>query len=91
MGTLITKPFTCQGDSLHINAAAKGGLVAVAVLDEEGVQYEGFGRIDCALFDGDSVDHQVTWQRSAYGDLQGRVIRLKFYLRDARLYSFAQQ
>ena len=91
MGTLITKPFTCRGDSLHINASAKGGLVAVAVLDEEGVQYEGFGRMDCALFDGDAVDHQVTWRRSAYGDLKGRAIRLKFYLRDARLYSFAQQ
>ena len=61
------------------------------MLDEEGVQYEGFGRIDCALFDGDSVDHQVTWRRSAYGDLKGRVIRLKFYLRDARLYGFGQQ
>ena len=90
-GALITKPFTCWGDSLHINAAAKGGLVAVAVLDEEGVQCEGFGRMDCALFDGDSVDQQVTWRRSAYGDLKGRVIRLKFYLRDAHLYGFVQQ
>ena len=88
-GTLITKPFLVDGDSLSINAAARGGSVAVAVLDEHGIQHEGFPRADCALFDGDSVDHRVTWRtKTSLDDLRGRPARLKFYLRNAELYSF---
>ncbi|MXZ34533.1 MAG: hypothetical protein F4Z21_04575 [Acidobacteria bacterium] len=60
----------------------------MAVLDEEGIQYPGFGKIDCAVFDSDSVRHAATWRYSSLGSLKGKVIRLKFYLRNARLYSF---
>lgn len=90
LGTLITQPFRCAGGTLQINAAARKGLVAVAVLDEEGLQYKGFGRADCALFDSDSVRHEVTWRQVSFAALQGKVIRLKFYLRNAHLYSFVQ-
>lgn len=61
-----------------------------AVLDEEQIQRDGFGRPDCARFDGDSVRHEVTWRRESFSSLKGRMVRLKFYLRNARLYSFAQ-
>ena len=50
-GTLVTKPFRCDGGRLAINAAARGGMVRVAVLDEEGIQYEGYSGQECALFD----------------------------------------
>ena len=87
-GTLITKPFCVDGDSLYINAAARGGSVAVAVLDEHGIQHEGFSRADCAVFDGDSVDHRVTWRtKTSLDDLRGHPVRIKFYLRNAELYS----
>ena len=89
-GTLVTRPFRCEGGSLRINAAARGGELAVAVLDADGVQQEGFGRPDSALFDGDSVRWEMTWRRARFDDLRGRAIRLKFYLRNARLYSFQQ-
>ena len=39
MGTLVTKPFVCEGNELIINASAEKGLVAVVVLDESGIQY----------------------------------------------------
>ena len=90
IGTLVTKPFCCEGDSLRINAMAHGGLVAVAVLDEQGTQYDGFGKYDCAVFDGDSVRHEVTWRQVSFASLKGKTVRLKFYLRNARLYSFSQ-
>ena len=91
MGTLVTKPFRCDGGRLSLNTAASGGSVAVAVLDESGIQYEGYSSTDCALFDGDSVRHTVTWrERTCLDELRGFNIRLKFYLRHARLYSFAQ-
>ena len=88
MGTLVTQPFTFEGDSLEINAQARGGLAAVAVLDRQGTQVPGFGKTDCAIFDSDSVRHTVTWRQVSIGSLKGKVIRLKFYLRNARLYSF---
>ena len=93
-GTVLTKPFRCAGEELVINAAARGGYVAVAMLDEAGQHigdyFTGFKKIDCALFDGDSVRHKVTWRdNTSLASLKGQVIRLKFYLRNAQLYSFA--
>jgi len=88
-GSLITKPFRCEGGPLKINASARGGMVGVAVLDESGIQYQGYSRQECALFDGDSVDHSVTWrEKLSLEELKGNTIRLKFYLQNASLYSF---
>ena len=90
-GTVVTKPFQCDGGPLRINAAARGGSVSLAVLDEQGTQHQGFGKTDCAIFDGDSVRHNVNWRNNvSLESLKGQVIRLKFYLRNARLYSFNQ-
>ena len=44
--TLVTKPFRCEGGQLSINAAARGGMVGVAVLDESGTQFQGYSRQD---------------------------------------------
>lgn len=88
-GTLVTIPFRCEGGPLKINSSARGGMVGIAVLDESGIQYQGYSRQECALFDGDSTDHLVTWRdKVSLEELKGKDIRLKFYLRDASLYSF---
>ena len=89
VGSLNTKPFRCEGGPLKINASARGGMVGVAVLDDSGIQYQGYSRQECALFDGDSVDHSVTWrEKLSLEELKGKTIRLKFYLQNASLYSF---
>ena len=89
MGTLITNPFVCEGNELIINASAEKGLVGVAVLDESGIQYSGYSKRDCVLFDSDSISHKVTWQkRPTLDELKGKTIRLKFYLKNAKLYAF---
>lgn len=89
MGTLVTKPFRCDGRMLTINASARGGLVGVAVLDESGTQFQGYSLQECVLFDGDSVRHTVSWrEKLSLEDLRGRHIRLKFYTRSAKLFSF---
>lgn len=88
-GTLITKPFRCEGGRLSINTAAKGGMVGIAVVDESGTQFQGYSRQECALFDGDSVRHTMTWrEKGSLEELKGRDIRLKFYIRNASLFSF---
>ena len=89
-GTLVTKPFRCGSGPLIINASARGGMVSVAVLDESGTQYPGYSRQKCALFDGDSVRHRVTWkEKLSLEELKGKNVRLKFYLKDASLFSFS--
>ena len=89
-GTLVTKPFVCEGGNLTINASARGGLVGVAVLDESGIQYQGYSRQECALFDSDSIRHDVTWRtKLSLDELKGETVRLKFYLWNASLYAFS--
>ena len=53
------------------------GLVAVAVLDESGIQYSGYSKRDCVLFDSDSISHKVTWEKTpTLDELKGKTIRL---------------
>jgi hypothetical protein len=74
---------------LKVNAAARAGSVAVAVLGENGLQKDGFARADCAAFDGDSIGHRVTWREHVSLDsLKGETVSLKFYLRSASLFAF---
>ena len=89
-GYLVTTPFECAGGDLLINAAARGGQISVAVLDEEGIQHPDFGRMHAVVFDGDSVRHKAGWKDGDFEALRGKQIRLKFYLRNASLYSFTQ-
>ena len=51
---MLTKPILCEGGQLTINAGAQGGSVAVAVLDDDGMQHEDMRMIDCAVLDTDS-------------------------------------
>jgi hypothetical protein len=90
IGTLTTQIMHCKGGLLSINAAAKNGMAGVAVLDESGIQYQGYSMQECAIFDGDSINRTMTWKDNlSLEKLKGKNIRLKFYLRDASLYSFS--
>ena len=88
-GTMTTRPLRFQGAKLVINAQAKGGSVAVEILDRDGRSIEGFDAADCDAFSGDSLRHTVTWgTRSDLSALRGAPIRLRFHLNMAKLYSF---
>lgn len=88
-GTLTTRPIIFLGDTLVVNANAKGGSLAVEALDTEGKVIKGFATGDCVAIKSDSVRHVVTWkgQKDCHL-LQGRPIRLRFHLENAKLYSF---
>ena len=88
-GTVTTRPLRFEGNQLVINAQSTEGSVAVAILDREGRPIVGFGAADCDTFSGDSLRHTVTWGRKAdLSALRGQPIRLRFYLRNSKLYSF---
>jgi hypothetical protein len=102
-GTFITRPFIFDGDKLVLNVAA-GGSVKVGIMALHGKPYTGYnvaltnpprdrtrnyGIIDCDAISTDSVRHVVTWKGdSDVGDLAGQVVRLRFEMRNAKLYAF---
>ena len=88
-GTLTTKPLVFFGDTLEINANAEGGSLTVEALDAEGKVIEGFGVSDCTPITTDSVRHVVKWKNDSDCHLlQGRPIKLRFHLKNAKLYAF---
>lgn len=84
-GTILTKPFTFEGNELEINfsTAAYGGI-KISICDEDGNEIDGYRSIN--LF-GDSVDRRIDFEKSL-DKLNNKPIRLKIELKDANLYSF---
>jgi hypothetical protein len=89
-GYATTVPLILDGASLHINAKARPGSVAVEMLDENGSPIPGFERSDCIAFsNSDSTDHAIQWRNGkSLSDLANRAVQLRFYVQAAKLYSF---
>ena len=88
-GTLTTKSLVFIGDTLVVNANAAGGSLFVEALDAQGNLIEGFSKEECTPIAADSVRHVVAWKGSPDCHLlQARPIKLRFYLKEAKLYSF---
>ena len=88
-GVLLTRPLVWRGSSLWINAAAGEGEVEVEILDEDGVVLEDWSRSQALPLSEDGVRLAVDWNGSGdLGNLEGQLVRLRFYLRNAELYAF---
>jgi len=88
-GLLVTRPVKMNGSHLVINAACRpGGYVDAEVSDERNRVIHGLSRDDSVRFDSDSISHQVVW-RSGAALPKNRYLKLRFWMRDADLYSFA--
>lgn len=94
-GTVVTRPLRSMGTKLVINGkCAPGGYIKVEVTDGYDKVLAGCSKENNDAFTGDSVAHTVTWHGNplipaGYGDRgwpQAR--KLRFYLRDAELFSF---
>src|SRR5579863_3785225 len=88
-GTLLTKPFSFSDDQLWLNLDSSKGSVAVEVLDERLRPQAGFTKAEAVPLQRNGIRQQVVWRsNSSLGPLVGRPIRLRFYMRNAQLYSF---
>ena len=88
-GTMRTKKFVFIGDTLDVNANAKGGSIVVEALDADGKVIEGFSKKDCTPITTDSVRHVLKWKgKKDCLLIQARPIRLRFHMNKAKLYSF---
>ena len=89
-GELTTKPLIFEGNKLQLNVATgAGGTVQVEIQDEAGGSIQGFIAEDADDINGNYIRVLASWHRdSDVSSLKGQVIRLRFLMRDAKLYSF---
>ncbi|MCM8822720.1 MAG: hypothetical protein NC831_07940 [Candidatus Omnitrophica bacterium] len=94
MGSLITRPFTLQSDTIKINAATQGGYIIAELaepywFDPKGKAIEGFSAKDFDVFKEDSISHTLSWRgNSNLARLKGKRIMLKIAMVHSQLYSF---
>jgi len=85
-GTVVTKTFDWPvGKCLYVNANAEGGMIRVAVLDEQGKAIKGWESSQQTV--GDQLRGEVIWSSGAPRSFQ-QPIRLQFTLRGAEIYSY---
>jgi len=90
-GWVLTKPFVPPAQLL-VNADAKGGHVAAECVTPYGTPVEGLTRADCIPVTGNGKDQQIKWKsgvcpRDLLDQHRGGLC-LKFYLKNAKLYSY---
>jgi len=82
-GTILTKPFRVPGKKLFVNVDAPRGELRVEALDEAGK-----GVATSAPLKGDHRRAEVEWQAGDISDHHGKVVSLRFTLRNAQFYSY---
>ena len=88
-GEIVTKPLKFEGKNLVINySTSAAGSVKVEIMDSDGKPIPGFTIDECAEIYGDEIEKLVEWKSgSDLSALAGKVIKLRFALKDADLYS----
>lgn len=89
-GRITTKPIKFEGKQLEINySTSAAGYIKVEVLDEAGEPIAGFSKEDAQEIIGNEIGRELSWSGNAsLANLSGRPVRLRFYLKDADLFSF---
>ena len=83
---LVTKPFVFEGSVLHLNMSTSAyGYIYVDVLDENGNE---LSKKESFEIFGNTIDRKVVFDDGEdFSKYQGKPIRLRFRMRDAKLYS----
>jgi hypothetical protein len=88
-GTLTTRPVLFRGRRLFVNASVPDGELRAEVLDEAGAVIGPFSAATCVPVRGDGTRQEVRWDDvTDLAAVAGSAVRLRFHLRDGRLYSF---
>jgi len=93
-GQLLTRPLTFGGDTLRLNfSTAAAGEVRVGLTAADGSALPGYAIDDCVPLIGNELSRAIRWRRgdaatTDVGELAGKVVRLRFALIDADVYSF---
>ncbi|KPL20207.1 MAG: hypothetical protein AMJ75_12115 [Phycisphaerae bacterium SM1_79] len=92
-GSMTTKPFTFTGKKLLLNFATSApGFIKIEIQNADGEPITGYNIKDAKELIGNYIEHPVVWENGTdVSSLSGRVIRLKFVMKDANLYSLQFQ
>ncbi|MBL9137262.1 MAG: hypothetical protein JNK85_15425 [Verrucomicrobiales bacterium] len=88
-GEMVTRPLRFAGREMILNfATGAAGGVRVEIQDQAGTAVPGFSLGDSVEQVGDEIERRVRWKAgSDVGALADRVVRLRFAMKDADLYS----
>lgn len=89
-GELTTVPLEFSGERLQLNIdTGVAGSARVEILDADGQPVPGFALADGDAIKGNYVAHAATWEgKDDVSALAGKPVRLRFVMRDAKLYAF---
>ncbi len=89
-GEIVTKPFSFTGKDLLLNfSSSAAGEIRVELQDKNGKPLPGFSADNCEPVFGDTIERIVFWKSGAdLNQLKGKIIKVRFILKDADLYSF---
>ncbi|MXX25433.1 MAG: hypothetical protein F4Z82_08335 [Caldilineaceae bacterium SB0668_bin_21] len=88
-GSLVTEPFTWEGEQLYVNAVADEGAVTVELLDVDSRPVPGYGAEDATSLNEDSVRQAVVWgENSRMPDPANGPVRLRISVTNAEIYSY---
>jgi hypothetical protein len=89
-GEVVTVPIKCTGRQLLVNYdAGAWGDVRVELLDADGKAIPEYTKSDSAMLIANEIYAPVQWSnRRDLGPLAGKEIRIRYYIKDARLFSF---
>ncbi|MBI2300636.1 MAG: hypothetical protein HYU66_17140 [Armatimonadetes bacterium] len=88
-GVLLTPPLVPAGPELYVNLDAPQGEARVEVLDAGGTPVPGLSDAASLAVTGNAVRLQVHWAGGAdLARVAGQPVRLRFRLKQARLYAF---
>lgn len=96
-GELVTRPFKFAGKRLSVNySTSVAGYLRAELQDAEGRIIPGRSWQACDPIVGNEIDHVVHWRNgddvsSDVGMFAGKAVRLRIFMRDARLYSIQFQ
>ena len=89
-GTLLTKPLAFDVGGLRVNATVdQAGHVKAELLDAGGKVVPGYSASECTAVQGDQLQGTIRWaQHEAVPKAPSEGSRLRFLVKNARLYSF---
>lgn len=88
-GEFVTTPWEIDGGSLLLNTKSDFGEIRMELLDLKDQPVPAYSMDDCLPVSDDGTGLQVKWkQHTDLSGAAGKTVRLRFELKNARLYSY---